>query len=71
MDLRERLMIPQKKVEEINRFLMDPDNKLINELLQVVEKYGGVEEINRKAKEAGTMLDIKPISKIRSNAAPI
>ena len=53
MDLRERLMIPQKKVEEINRFLMDPDNELINGLLEIVEKYGGVEEINRKAKENG------------------
>ncbi len=32
---------------------MDPKNKLVNDLLAVVEKYGGPEEINRKAREAG------------------
>jgi hypothetical protein len=54
-DLRQKLKIDPERLEEINRFLLDPDNPLINDLLAVVEKYGGVEEINRKAAEAGTL----------------
>ncbi len=53
MDLRQRLKIPTEKVDDINAFLLDPDNELINTFLEVVDKYGGVEEINRKAKENG------------------
>lgn len=53
MDLRQRLKIPANKVEDINAFLLDPDNELVNRLLDVVEKYGGVEEINRLAHENG------------------
>lgn len=52
-DLRDRIKISSERLEEINAFLTDPDNKLINQLLEVVERYGGPEEINRKAKEAG------------------
>ncbi len=51
-DLRERLKISTHRVDEINEFLLDPDNTLISELIEVVEKFGGPEEINRKAKEA-------------------
>jgi len=53
MDVRERLKIPGKKVEEINAILTDPDNELVNNVLEVIEKYGGVDEINRKAEENG------------------
>ena len=51
-DLRNRLKISTKRLDEINNFLLDPDNELINNLLAIVEKYGGPEEINRKASEA-------------------
>ncbi len=51
-DLRERLRIDASVVEEINRFLLDSDNPVINELLHVVEKYGTPEEINAKARDA-------------------
>jgi len=50
--LREKLKISEKRLKEINDFLLQPDNRVINGLLKVVEKYGGVDEINRKAKEA-------------------
>ena len=52
-DLRDRIKISSERLEEINAFLTDPDNKLINQILEVVERYGGPEEINRKAQEAG------------------
>jgi hypothetical protein len=50
--LRERLRISEDNLKEINDFLLRKDNPLTNGLLKIVEKYGGVEEINRKAKEA-------------------
>lgn len=53
-DLRDRLKISSERIDEINAFLTDPNNELINQLLEVVHRYGGPEEINRKAREAGT-----------------
>ncbi|HDQ72248.1 MAG TPA: hypothetical protein ENN19_09145 [Chloroflexi bacterium] len=49
---RDVLKISQEAVEEINAFLTDEDNPLINELWAIVERYGGPAEINRKAEEA-------------------
>ncbi len=49
---RTDLKIDPKRLEEINDFLMRDDNPLVNELFDVIDKYGGVDEINRKAKEA-------------------
>jgi len=51
-DLRERLRIDEGDLREINEFLLQKNNPLVNAVLQIVEKYGGVDEINRKAKEA-------------------
>ena len=51
-DLRERLIISEERLKEINQFILDPENELVNRILELVEKYGGPEEINRKANEA-------------------
>ena len=58
IDMRNRLVIGDKRLKEINKFLMDPNNKLINDFISTVEKYGGPEEINRKAKESGKLENI-------------
>jgi hypothetical protein len=52
MPLRERLKIESSALEEVNRFLLDPDNPVINAMLQIVAKYGTPEEINARAQEA-------------------
>jgi hypothetical protein len=39
-------------LKEINDFLLRKDNPLVNRLLEIINKYGEVEEINRKAREA-------------------
>ena len=52
-DMRNKLIINSKRLDEINKFLTNPKNELINDLLTVVEKYGGSKEINRKARGAG------------------
>jgi hypothetical protein len=51
-DLREKLRINNNQLDSINNFFMDKNNRLINDLLVIVNKYGGPEEINRKAEEA-------------------
>ena len=51
-DLRDKLRINEENVKEINEFLLRKDNPLVSSLLKIIDKYGGVDEINRKAREA-------------------
>lgn len=52
MNLREKLAIPQNRLDDINAVLLNPDTKVINDFLAIVAKYGTPEEINRKHVEA-------------------
>jgi len=54
-DLRERLKIPQSRLDEINALLLDPNNRVINDILAVIAKYGTPEEINQKARAASEL----------------
>ena len=54
-ELRQRLAISENHLQQINQFLTDPNSEVINEVLQIVEKHGGPEEINRKADAARQM----------------
>jgi hypothetical protein len=56
--LREKLKINEDYLREINDFLSREDNPLVNNLLEIVEKHGGVDEINRKASEARKLENI-------------
>ncbi len=51
-DLRARLRIPNDRLDAINAVLLDPDTRAINDLLDVVAKYGTPEQINAKAAHA-------------------
>jgi hypothetical protein len=51
-DLRRRLEIAPDRLQALNAMLLNPDMRVINEFLAVVEKHGTPEEINRKAAEA-------------------
>jgi len=53
--MRKKLTINSKRLDEINSFILDPNNKIINSFLDIVEKYGGPNEINKKALEAGNV----------------
>ncbi|UCE09913.1 MAG: hypothetical protein JSW61_13220 [Candidatus Thorarchaeota archaeon] len=48
---REKIRIDSERLEEVNAILLDESNPLVNSLLAVIDKYGGVDEINRKASE--------------------
>jgi hypothetical protein len=50
--IRQLLKIPAERLEDINAVLLNPDSKVVNDFLAVVEKYGTPEEINAKAKQA-------------------
>ena len=52
---RKKLRINEENLKQINDFLLQEDNSLINDLLKIVDKYGGVEEINKKARKAGEL----------------
>lgn len=54
-DLRNSLKIKDDRLAEINAFLTDPNNALVNELLQVIDEFGGPQEINRKAQQAAKL----------------
>jgi len=53
-DLRKRLIMKPERLQEINDFIMDENNPLVNDLLDIVAKYGGPEEINRRAAQASS-----------------
>ena len=54
-EMRERLLIQAADVAAVNAFLASPDNPFVNSLIEVVEKYGGLEQINRAADVAGRL----------------
>jgi len=52
VDPRAELRINEDSLKDINRFLLKKDNPLVNKLLEIVDKYGGVKEINKRANDA-------------------
>jgi hypothetical protein len=58
-DIRELLRIPPQRLEQINDILLDPEMTVINQFLEVVEKYGTPQEINRLAEEARSMENLR------------
>jgi len=67
-DLREILKIKEENLKEINDFLLRRDNPLVNGLLEIVEKYGGVNEINRKAREVRKLENL--LNRLRKKKSP-
>jgi len=46
------LKIPYSRLDDINDLFVNPDMRVVNDFLAVLEKYGTPEEINRKAEQA-------------------
>jgi hypothetical protein len=53
--LRKALIIPYSRIDDINAVLLNPESQVVNDLLQVVAKYGTPDEINRKARAAAQL----------------
>ncbi len=54
-DLRRMLAIPAARLDDLNAFLLDPESRVVNDVLAVIARYGTPEEINRKARAAGEL----------------
>jgi len=67
-DLRQRLAISQDTLQQINEFLTDPNSEVINDILDVVAKHGGPEEINRKAAAARQLPSL--MARLRESGSP-
>ena len=65
---RKKLRISEASLNGINSFLMDEDNPLVADLLEVIEKHGGVAEINKKAEEARTLENL--VAQLESKKSP-
>ncbi|MBN1890534.1 MAG: hypothetical protein JW850_21250 [Thermoflexales bacterium] len=51
-DLRKRLKISRQNLAAINEVLLEAGTPLVDDILELVAKYGTVKEINRKARRA-------------------
>ena len=58
MNIKKNLKIREEHLKGINEFLLREDNPLVDSLLEVVDKYGSVYEINRKAKESSRLSNL-------------
>ncbi len=67
-DLRQKLKISEKRLQEINDFLLDPKNEIVNAVLKLVEKHGGPEAINQKAAEAREFNNL--MGRLRESGSP-
>ena len=55
---RQKLRIDPSVLEDINEYLVGPDNPLVDALLRIIGKYGAPEEINKRAREARKLENI-------------
>jgi hypothetical protein len=67
-DLRNRLRISEDRLAKINALLLDPNTRVINDFLQVIEKHGTVDEINAKANEARKLSNL--MGRLKEQGSP-
>ena len=66
--LRAQLRLSEKRLDEINAMLLDPECRVVNDFLDVIAKYGTPEEINAKAAEAGKLENL--LSRLEKEKSP-
>ncbi|MCK5543418.1 MAG: hypothetical protein KAI40_12065 [Desulfobacterales bacterium] len=52
LDNKDLLKISAKDIDIVNQILTNTDNKLVKDLTNLIEKFGGADAINEKAKQA-------------------
>jgi len=55
VDLAKKLKVSPHSLEEVNEFLAMEGNPLVENLVEIVERYGGVKEINDRARDASKL----------------
>lgn len=66
--LREHLKISATRLEEVNALLLDPKNATVQAVLDLVERFGGPEAINKKAAEARRLESL--LSRLKAEGSP-
>lgn len=66
--LQDRLTISHKRLEEVNALLLDPGNATVKAVVDLVERLGGPEAINRKAEEARRLDSL--IARLKDQGSP-
>lgn len=66
--LRHRLKINEEDLREINDFMVNESNPLVSNLMEIIEQHGGVQEINRKAREARRLENL--MGKLEARGSP-
>jgi len=66
--LRARLAIPYDRLDSLNAVLLDPDTRIVNDLLDVVARYGTPEEINAQAEAARQLPAL--LARLRAEGSP-
>ena len=68
LNIRDKLVIDRRRLDEINDFLINPNNRIINDVISIIEKYGGPEEINKKALKSGRIENL--INRLKQKKSP-
>ena len=66
--LRDRLRISTEHLEEINALLLDPSTQVITDFMEVIDRHGSIDEINRKAREARELPNL--LARLREIESP-
>ena len=66
--LQDRLRISGAHLDEINALLLDPESQVVQDVLDVVAKYGTPDEINRQAAEARKLDSL--MGRLRERGSP-
>ena len=61
-------LISADAIEQLNQYVMQSGRPLFREIEKIINKYGGVDEINRKAYEAGQISNL--MNRLRSMDSP-
>jgi len=64
---RESIRISSERITQLNALLMDPGNQTIGRLFEIVDRFGGPGEINRKASEARKLSTI--LSRLKASGS--
>ncbi len=65
----DQLRIQQGPVDEINKYLTDPNNPLVKSVKELIQKHGGVEKINKMARENGTVESL--MGRLKDKGSPM
>lgn len=66
--LRKQLRIPAANLAQVNKLLLDPSNKLVDDVLAVIAKYGSIDKINRQSAQARKLPNL--MARLRAMNSP-